>query len=178
MKRLLACILVCALIFGLTSCAVAPEEEYTPSTSEYKPETLIIPLGETGATVTLPAYLGFESRESKLNEFYGVGGGLGGEWMMIANREAKADFAEYTDFTVEDFTEAAAKANNGEAGQEENGDHYFVYTNTIEDITYKFYTAVREGETHYYRIAFYCQESQWSVAEEYFSDWAATITVK
>ncbi len=176
MKKLLTLILAFCIVFALTACSNsnAPMDEELFSDTDVISEDFKIPLGDTGAKVSIPAEMGFEAYETKLNDFYG--GGPNGEWRIIVNTDLKSDYAEYT---LEEYSALNAKANNGEAAQDADGNHYFVYINKVstEEI-YQFYTAVREGEENYYRVAFYCFRDLWDNYSEKFAQWATTIEVE
>ena len=133
-----------------------------------------IPLGDTGATIVIPAQMGFEAQKSEINDFYGLGANQ--EWAIIANVEPKSD---YPDFTIADYTSATAQANEATVGQDTDGNYYFSYVKDMGDgDIYKYYTAVRENETNYIRVAFYCFNDAWSTYGSQFSDWSKTIEFK
>ncbi len=137
-------------------------------------EDIAIPLGDTGATVVIPADMGFEAQESELNDFYGLGANQ--EWAIIANVEPKSD---YPDSTIADYTSASAQANEATVGQDSDGNYYFTYVKDMGDgDIYKYYTAVRENETNYIRVAFYCFNDAWDTYGSQFSDWSTTIEFK
>jgi hypothetical protein len=174
MKKIPALILVLCMFLVLTACGSSNVDELSIPEEDIVTEGFLIPLGDTGAKVAIPAEMGFERYESELNEFYG--GGPNGEWRIIANTELKSD---YTDCTLADYCALSAKANGGEAGQDADGNHYFTYTNEVSaDEVYRSYTAVREGAEKYYRISFYCFSNLWDNYDEKFSEWATTIEVE
>lgn len=169
MKKILSVMLAFCMLFVFTACGNSPAMDESDT-----PEDIAIPLGDTGATVVIPAEMGFETYQSEINDFYG--GGPNGEWRIIANTDLKADYEGYT---FAEFVENTALANNGTAAQDDNGNYYFTYENSGNDgQKYKFYTAVREGETEYYRVSFYCFANLWDYYSVKFADWAATIEVK
>lgn len=137
-------------------------------------EGIAVPLGDTGATVVIPADTGFEAQESELNDFYGLGANQ--EWAIIANVEPKSD---YPDSTIADYTSASAQANEATVGQDSDGNYYFTYVKDMGDgDIYTYYTAVRENETNYIRVAFYCFNDAWDTYGSQFSDWSTTIEFK
>lgn len=176
MKKFIALILVFGMLFALTACGGGNNTEENTSSPEQDEitEDFAIPLGDTGVKVAIPAEMGFERYESELNDFYG--GGANGEWRIIVNAEPKSDYA---DCTLADYASLSAKANNGESAQDADGNYYFTYTNAVSPgEVYKFYTAVREGEDKYYRVAFYCFSEFWDNYSGKFSEWATTIVVE
>lgn len=127
-------------------------------------ESLTMPLGDTGITFELPSKYGFEAQTSENNDFFGLGDG--GNWAIIANHEDKEGY------TLEEYAQAAAEANKaGEAKIASDGNYYFEYENG----DYHYYTAVRQDNENYYRVAFYCFKEDWSDYESKFADWATTI---
>ena len=52
----------------------------------------------------------------------------------------------------------------------------FEYEN--EEQGYHYYTAVRQNNQYYYRVAFYCLKEYWSEHESNFADWATTIKLE
>ena len=132
-------------------------------------EDLTIPLGDTGITFELSSQHVFQSETSENNDFYGLGDG--GSWAIIVNHEDKEGF------TLEEYAQAAAKANNaGEAKLAVDGNYYFEYVN--EEQGYHYYTAVRQNDQYYYRIAFYCLKDYWLEHQSNFADWATTIKLE
>lgn len=169
MKRIFAFLLVLTLAFSLCACGQkAPETPETTLPTETEPPVDPTYEFEVGFTVTMPA--GFAEKESMLNDFFGAA--ADGSYSIIANKDPKVQYEN-----VEAFATALAKANGQEAPeQDENGNYFVSYSN--EKNGQHFYTAVREGETYIYRIAFYCPEENWTEFEAVFPQWAATITVK
>lgn len=134
-------------------------------------EDIAIPLGDTGATIVIPAEMGFEAQESEMNDFYGLGARQ--EWAIIANVELKSD---YPDTTIADYASLCAESNEGTVGQDLDGNYYFTYVRDMGDgDIYKYYTTVRENETEYIRVACYCFEDTWDIYGSQFSDWSTTI---
>ena len=128
-------------------------------------EDLAIPLGDTGISVKLPSEYGFEAKTSELNDFFGYSANE--EWSIIVNHEEKEDFTG-----IDQYAQASAIANEaGDAKLASDGNYYFEYTNS----GYHFYTAVRQNDKYYYRVAFYCLEEDWSKYESEFAEWATTI---
>lgn len=176
MKKFTAIILVFGMIFALTACGnsnTTTDKTSSPEQDEIS-EDFAIPLGDTGVKVAIPAEMGFEMYESERNDYYG--GGPNGEWRIIVNAEPKSDYA---DCTLADYAGLSAKANNGEVAQDADGNYYFTYTNAVSPAeSYTFYTAVRENEDKYYRVAFYCFSELWDVYSPMFSEWATTIVIE
>ena len=144
------------------------------SQEDVNAEDFAIPLGDTGATIVIPADMGFEAQESEINDFYGLGANQ--EWAIIANVEPKSD---YPDSTIADYTSASAQANEATVGQDSDGNYYFTYVKDMGDgDIYKYYTAVRENETNYICVAFYCFNDAWDTYGSQFSDWSTTIEFK
>ncbi len=165
MKRIIAFSLVLVLAFGLCACGAAPStnEPVETTTEPTDPHYTF----DVGFEITLPE--GFVEQESLLNDFFGTGDN--GAYAIIANKDVKAEYE-----SVAAFAEALAKANNAdEAKQDDEGNYYITYLN--ETNNQRFYTAIREGETYIYRVAFYCPADNWSHYEALFPQWATTITV-
>lgn len=168
MKKILALTLALVLAFGLCACGAAPSAGDEPVETTTTVPTDPTYTFEAGFTVTLPE--GFEEQESLLNDFFGTGDN--GAYAIIANKDAKAEFE-----SVEQFANALATANEADgAKQDADGNYYITYLNTSNN--HRFYTAIREGETYIYRIAFYCPEESWSQYEALFTQWASTIVVE
>ena len=158
MKKFLIVALALCLMLGIFSGCNA-ETETVPAEMEYQ-------LDDTGASIVLPTELGFERMESELNDYFGIG--ANGEWCIIVNRDEK------TEYTLEDYAKESAKVNNADdALKDADGNYYFIY----ETEEYHFYTAVREGQQYYYRVAFYCFNDVWDSYKDRFSTWASTIQV-
>ena len=182
MKRLITLFLALCMLFALTACGndntgttnAGTTDNGNVSQENANTEDIAIPLGDTGATVVIPADMGFETQESEMNDFYGLGANQ--EWAIIANVEPKSD---YPDFTIADYTSASAQANEATVGQDLDGNYYFTYIKDLGDgDIYKYFTAVRENETSYIRVAFYCFEDAWESYKNEFSEWATTIEFK
>ena len=176
MKTVFSVILVFCILVGLTACGGSEPVANNPTVLEQEAlsENLVIPLGDTGVTVEIPGDAGFERFESELNDFFG--GSPGGVWLVIANVEPKSD---YPDCTLADYVALSALANEAEFGQDSDGNYFFTYTkeHSASEI-YKFYTAVRENDEQYYRIAFYCLDLFWEDYGQQFAAWAKTIEVE
>ena len=179
MKRLTTLFLVFCVLFALTACAndntgttnADTTDDGNVSQEDVNTEDLAIPLGDTGATVVIPAEMGFEAHESEINDFYGLGANK--EWAIIANVESKSD---YPDCTLADYASLSAQANEGTVGQDLDGNYYFTYVRDMGDgEIYKYYTAMRETDTEYIRVAFYCFEDAWDAYGSQFGDWSTTI---
>ena len=175
MKKLTVIILLFCMFFALSACnnnnSTIDEDTYQ---EDLVTDGFAIPLGDTGAKVAIPAEMGFETFESKQNEFFG--GGPNSEWAIIANTEAKSD---YSDYSFTEYVSLTAQANEGTVKQDSNGNYYFTYIKEGSDAkVYKFYTAVREGVNKYYRIAFYCFDDKWDYYSGKFEEWAMTIEVE
>lgn len=179
MKRLITLFLVFCMLFALTACDNAntgatnadTTDDRNVSQEDVNTEDLTIPLGDTGATIVIPAEMGFEAHDSEMNDFYGLGGNE--EWAIIANVELKSD---YPDCTLADYASLSAQANEGTIGQDPDGNYYFSYVRDMGDNDiYKYHTAVRENDTEYIRVAFYCFEDAWGTYGSQFSDWSTTI---
>ena len=176
MKKAFSVILVLCILVGLTACGGSEPVTNNPTVLEQEtlPEDLVIPLGDTGVKVEIPGDVGFERFESELNDFFG--GSPGGTWLVIVNVEPKSD---YPDCTLADYVALSAQANEAEFAQESDGNYFFTYTNEYSaDEIYKFYTAVRENDEQYYRIAFYCPDFFWENYGQQFAAWAKTIEVE
>ena len=131
-------------------------------------EKSIVSLGDTGITVELPSEYKFKEKTSKINDYFGQA--FSGEWSIIVNHEEKDDFAG-----LDEYAQASAKANNaGKAKLASDGNYYFEYKNG----EYHFYTAVRQNNKYYYRIAFYCFEEDWLKYKDNFEKWATTIKLE
>ena len=175
MKKTLAVACIFCMLVALTACSGSqPTALEAPVYEETASEDFAIPLVDTSIKIVIPSDGGFETYESELNDF--SGGNPGGTWRVIVNAEPKSD---YPDCTLADYTALSAQVNEGEVGQDTDGNYYFTYTNeySAEEI-YKFYTAVRESEDQYIRIAFYCFDSNWEELGQQFADWAKTIEVE
>ena len=130
-------------------------------------EVLPIPLGNTGITVEIPSEYGFEAKKSEKNDFYGLSSSE--EWAIIVNHDDKDGY------TLEEYAQAVAISNNaGKAKIASDGNYYFEYKNG----EYHFYTAIRQNDKYYYRVAFYCFEEDWSKYESIFADWSTTIRLE
>lgn len=165
MKRLTTLFLALCMLFVLTACG---------NTGEQNDENVVITLGDTGATVVIPSNMGFEAEESELSDFFGHDANQ--EWAIIANVEPKSD---YPDLTFADYASLTAQVNEATVGQDDNGNYYFTYAKYMGDgDTYKFYTAVRENETNYIRVAFYCFDDDWDTYGSQFIEWSKTIEFK
>ena len=165
MKRLTTLFLALFMLFVLTACG---------NTGEQNDEDVVITLGDTGATVVIPSNMGFEAEESELSDFFGHDANQ--EWAIIANVEPKSD---YPDSTIADYASASAQANEATVGQDDNGNYYFTYAKDMGDgDIYKYYTAVRENETNYIRVAFYCFDDDWDTYGSQFIEWSKTIEFK
>ena len=104
---------------------------------------------------------------SEKNDFFAQGDG--GNWAVIVNHEDKEGF------TLEEYAQTCAEANNaGEAKIAADGNYYFEYENE----GHHFYTAVRQNNQYYYRVAFYCLKEDWSLLESNFAEWATTIKLE
>lgn len=133
----------------------------------YEEENIAIPLGETGVTIEIPSEYGFEAKTSKLNDFFGQS--ANGEWSIIVNHDDKEGY------NLEEYAQAVAEANDaGESKLAADGNYYFEYVNG----DYHFYTAIRQNNKYYYRVAFYCFNDDWSKYEGNFADWARTIKLE
>lgn len=175
LKKAFAIVCILCMLVALNACSGSePTAPEAPVYEEAAPKDFAIPLGDTGVKIVIPSDGGFETYESELNDF--LGGNPGGTWKVIVNTEPKSDFPGCT---LADYAALSAQANNGEVGQDADGNYYFTYTNeySAEEI-YKFYTAVREVEDQYYRIAFYCFDSSWEELGPQFADWSTTIEVE
>lgn len=166
MKRLTTLFLVLCMLFAFTACG---------NIGGQSDEDMVIDLGDTGATVVIPAKMGFEVQESEMNDFYGLGANK--EWAIIANVDLKSD---YPDYTLAEYASLTAQANKGSTpGQDLNGNYYFTYVRDMGDNdVYKYYTAIRESDTGYIRVSFYCFEDAWDTYRPQFKDWAETIKIK
>lgn len=182
MKKLTTLFLALCMLFALTACGndntgttnAGATDDRNVSQEDANIEDIAIPLGDTGATIVIPAEMGFEAQESEINDFYGLGANQ--EWAIIANVEPKSD---YPDSTIADYTSASAQANEATVGQDSDGNYYFTYVKDMGDgDIYKYYTAVRENETNYIRVAFYCFNDAWDTYGSQFSDWSTTIEFK
>ena len=164
MKKIL-CIILAMLLLCACGAPAANEDPVETTTTVPTDPTYTF---DAGFTVTLPE--GFEEQESLLNDFFGTGDK--GAYAIIANKDAKAEFE-----SVEQFANALATANEADgAKQDAEGNYYITYLNTSNN--HRFYTAIREGETYIYRIAFYCPAENWSHYEALFTQWASTIVVE
>lgn len=166
MKRLTTLFLVLCMLFTLTACG---------NIGKQSDEDEVITLGDIGVTVTIPAEMKFEAKESELNDFSGFA--ENGEWAIIANVDLKSDYPEYT---LVEYASATSQANKGTIpGKDLNGNYYFTYTRDMGDgDIYKYYTAVLENETEYIRVAFYCFEAAWDTYRPQFKTWAETIELE
>ena len=179
MKRLTTLFLALCMLFALAACSNDNTGTTNADTTcngnvsqeDTNNEDIAIPLGDTGATIVIPADMGFEAQESEINDFYGLGANQ--EWAIIANVEPKSD---YPDYTIADYASASAQANEATVGQDVEGSYYFTYVKDMGDGDYyKYYTAVRENDTAYIRVAFYCFNDAWGTYSSQFSDWSTTI---
>ena len=128
----------------------------------------VVALGDTGVTLVLPIDQGFLSQESQHNDFFG--GGANGQWCVIVNKDEKEDIS------IAEYVQATADANASERiGQDDYGNYYFIHLNKADEC--QFYTAVRESEDGFYRIAFYCSVEKWPYYMEEFAQWSATIQI-
>ena len=160
MKRLTTLFLVFCTLFALTACF-----------GEEDTRDLTISLGDTGATVDIPAKMGFEACESKMNDFYGISANE--EWAIIANVEPKSD---YPDCTLADYVSLYAEEYNGAVRQDLGDNYYFTYDYDMgEDGVYCYFTAVRENDSEFVRVAFYCLEETWDTYRDQFLNWSTTI---
>lgn len=161
MKKFFCAVLALSLFAGIfAGCGNAGGETKPAPDMEFK-------LGETGVVVTLPGDLGFGQMESSLNDYFGVGGN--GEWCIIVNQDEKSDY------TLEEYAKLTAEANDSNRVQKDaDGNYYFIYKND----EYHFYTAIRETQDSFYRVAFYCFKDVWGNYSERFAQWATTIEIK
>jgi len=151
--KFLIILLTPILLAGCATNSVEPIEE-----------DIAIPLGNTGVTVEIPSKYGFEAKTSERNDFFGRSSN--GDWCIIVNHDEKGDYS------LEEYAQEVAEANGAsKAKLAADGNYYFEYING----DYHFYTAVRQNDEYYYRVAFYCFEDLWSQYESEFSDWATTI---
>lgn len=159
-KWISVCLCICLLAGVLTACGKEAKKDETA------PMEILGELGETGVKITLPVDVGFEQRESELNEYFGIG--ANGEWSIIVNSDEK------NGYELEEYAKLTAEANGSlKAVVDPDGNYYFVYSSD----GYWFYTAVREGAEKYYRIAFYCFGDVRSQYDPLFREWAKTIEV-
>ncbi len=167
-KSILALILALSILMlaGCTSPSDFSDQDHTADSSvvQTPPQPNVITLGDLGITLELPEGHGLEPQESKLNAYFATS--LGGNYAVIVN------FDEKGDYTLEEYANDVAIANNAQKAElAEDGNYYFTYSNE----GYHFYTAVRQTDTAYYRIAFYCFEDDWASLGRLFANWAATI---
>lgn len=124
---------------------------------------------DVGFSMQMPE--GFEKKESQHNDFFGTGNG--GTYAIIANVESKEGFAD-----LMEYAQGIAEAND--AGKvlthAEGGFYYIEYINEADKN--QMYTVFAEGESSFYRVAFYCPEANWATYQTLFPKWAATMTVK
>ncbi len=122
---------------------------------------------DVGFSVTMDSVV--KEQESQLNDFFALGDD--GAFAIICNLEPIADYESF-----DEYARLTAEANDTTAQKDANGNHFLDYINEEED--YHFYTAMRQGAENYYRVAFYCPTSNWSVYADLFPLWADTITVQ
>ena len=164
MKKMMLMVLVAALSLSLfAGCGILGGGETTAP-----PEDLMYTF-EVGISMQMPE--GFQEKESKHNDFFGTGNN--GTYAMIANVESKEGFTDLTE-----YAEGIAKANDAGEIQlsTEGGYLYIEYINPSDGN--RMYTVFVEGEESFYRVAFYCPESNWSTYQSLFPVWASTITAK
>ena len=160
-KWMSICLSVCLMAGMLTACGGDAGKR-----DETVPVDMVYELGETGVKITLPTEVGFEQRESELNDFFGIG--ASGEWSIIVNSDEKGGY------TLDEYANLTAEVNDAyKAIKDPDGSYYFTYSSD----GYWFYTAVREGAEKYYRIAFYCFGDVRTQYAEQFEQWAKTIEV-
>lgn len=166
MKRRILLVLAAAFCLSLfAGCGVA---EDVIETTTLPPEDPTYNF-DVGFSVQMPE--GFEEQQSQLNDFFGTGNG--GTYAVIANVESKEGFAD-----LMEYAKGIAEANNaGEVKQDADGGYYYIsYINETDDN--QMFTVFAEGAESFYRVAFYCPQSNWSTYQNLFPQWAATVTVK
>ena len=162
MKRLTTLFLALCMLFALTACG---------NIGGQNDEDVVITLGDTGATVVIPANMGFEAQESEQNDFYGLSANQ--EWAIIANVEPKSD---YPNSTIADYVSLYAQEYDGTVRQDLSDNYYFTYNYDMgEDGVYCYFTAVRENDSEFIRVAFYCREESWDTYRDQFLNWSTTI---
>ena len=166
MKRLITLFLVLCMVLTLSACG---------NKGEQIDEDVAVALGDIGVTVTLPADVKFEVKESQLNDFSAFG--ENGEWAIIANVDLKSDYSEYT---FDEYVSATSESNKGTLPRKDlSGNLYFIYSRDMGDgDIYKYHTVVLENETEYIRVAFYCFENAWDTYRPQFKAWGETLELK
>ena len=150
------------LVIGIVFLAIWGKNNYKSTKNS------MISLGETGISLKLPSKYGLKARTSKINDYFGES--TNREWAIIVNHEEKDIYAD-----IDEYAQTSAVANKaGKAKIESDGNYYFEYKNG----EYHFYTAVRQNEKYYYRIAFYCYEEEWSEYQDDFEEMATTIRLE
>ena len=121
---------------------------------------------DVGFTVSMDSVL--EEQVSELNDFFALGDD--GTYAVVANVEPLSDYADLNEYAT-----LSAEANNGQVHTASDGSLYFEYINQEEN--YHYYTAVRQGSESFYRVSFYCEDSDWPLYEARFDTWAQTLVV-